>query len=213
MAGLKLYGVALSPNVMRVLLCLYEKGLDFELVPVDLRAGEHKQEPFISLNPFGQVPALEDGDVKVFESRAITEYLCHAYPEKGPELVPSDKKALASMLTWKEVESGQYNDPASKLAFELIYKPMFFGGTPDEAVVADLEAKLAKVLDVYEAHLSKSKYLGGDEYSLADLNHLPGLHILLGTPSKKLIESRPHVSKWCTDVLARPAWAKVVALL
>lgn len=78
---------------MRVLATLYEKGLDFELVPVDMKAGAHKQEPLISLNvrtqlwfslvfiitylttllcsflffqPFGQIPALLDGDLTLF---------------------------------------------------------------------------------------------------------------------------------------------------
>ncbi|KAK1291160.1 hypothetical protein QJS10_CPB17g01361 [Acorus calamus] len=150
---------------------------------------------------------------KFLKSRAITEHLCHAYPEKGPALLPSDKKALASVLTWKEVEAGQFNVQASKLAFELFYKAFLFGGTADEAVVAEHEERLAKVLDVYEVRLSKNKYLGGDEYSLADLNHLPCLHFLVGTPVKKIFDSRPHVSKWCTDALARPAWAKVVAMM
>ncbi|KAK1278060.1 hypothetical protein QJS04_geneDACA007315 [Acorus gramineus] len=213
MAGLKLYGVNQSTNVMRALVCLYEKGLDFEFVSVDMYSGEHKKDPFISFNPFGQVPVLEDGDIQIFESRAITEHLCRAYTEKGPTLLPSDKKALASVLTWKEVEAGQFNVPASKLAFELFYKSFLFGGTADEAVMAEHEERLAKVLDVYEVRLSKNNYLGGDEYSLADLNHLPCLHFLVGTPVKKIFDSRPHVSKWCTDALARPAWAKVVAMI
>jgi glutathione S-transferase len=62
MAPRKLYGMPLSPNVVRVATVLNEKGLDFEIVPVDLRTGAHKQPEFLALNPFGQIPALEDGD-------------------------------------------------------------------------------------------------------------------------------------------------------
>jgi hypothetical protein len=91
MAPMKLYGMPLSPNVVRVAAALNEKGLDFEIVPVDLRTGAHKQPEFLALNvrihyqpflavrcqptrsdlissspcrtqPFGQIPALQDGD-------------------------------------------------------------------------------------------------------------------------------------------------------
>ena len=90
MAPRKLYGMPLSPNVVRVATVLNEKGLDFEIVPVDLRTGAHKNPEFLALNvrplpsirlpllfgqilicysavvpssqPFGQIPALEDGD-------------------------------------------------------------------------------------------------------------------------------------------------------
>lgn len=50
MASIKVHGVPMSTATMRVLAALYEKELDFELIPVDMRAGAHKQEPFVSLN-------------------------------------------------------------------------------------------------------------------------------------------------------------------
>ncbi|THG01750.1 hypothetical protein TEA_008987 [Camellia sinensis var. sinensis] len=77
-------------------------------------------------------------------------------------------------------------------------------------IVAEAEAELAKVLDVYEARLEKSKYLASEKYTIVDLLHLPNLQSLMGTPAKKLIESRPRVSSWCSDILARPTWAKVL---
>ncbi|KAL3605035.1 hypothetical protein D5086_005894 [Populus alba] len=65
---LKLYGTPMSTCTSRVLTCLHEKSLDFELVPVDLFAGEQKQPPFLAKNPFGQIPALEDDDLTLFAS-------------------------------------------------------------------------------------------------------------------------------------------------
>ena len=50
MASIKVHGVPMSTATMRVLAALYEKELEFELIPVDMRAGAHKQEPFLSLN-------------------------------------------------------------------------------------------------------------------------------------------------------------------
>ncbi|KAK3415550.1 hypothetical protein EUGRSUZ_H01169 [Eucalyptus grandis] len=207
---MKVHGGVASTATMRVFATLYEKDLEFEFVPVDLRAGEHKKEPFLALNPFGQVPAFEDGDLKLFESRAITGYIAHAYADKGTPLV-CEGKPMATVGVWMEVEAHQFDTLASKLQWELVYKPMF-GMAMDAAVVEENEPKLAKVLDVYEARLSQSKYLGCDCFTLADLHHLPTLTNLMGTPLKKLFDARPKVSAWVADIMARPAWAKVLAM-
>ncbi|KAF8394554.1 hypothetical protein HHK36_020765 [Tetracentron sinense] len=212
MACLKVHGSVFSTAVLRVITCLNEKDLEFELVPINMAAKEHKKEPFISLNPFGQVPAFEDGDLKLFESRAITKYIAYEYKEKVTQLISMDSKKMAILAQWLEVEAHQYDPAASKLTFELVIKPLMLGLTSDGAVVEEYEGKLAKVLDVYEARLAESKYLAGDCFSLADLHHLPSINYLMGTQAKKLFESRPHVSAWCTDILARPAWTKTLAM-
>ena len=118
---------------------------------------------------------------------------------------------MAIVAVWMEVEAHQFNPVASKLGWELVFKPMF-GMTTDAAVVEENEAKLAKVLDIYEARLAQNKYMGGDAFTLADLHHLPTVQVLMGTQCKKFFDSRPCVSAWCADILARPSWAKVVAM-
>ncbi|EEF30505.1 glutathione S-transferase PARB [Ricinus communis] len=210
MAAVKVHGSPLSTATQRVLACLYEKETEFEFVNINMAAGEHKQEPFISLNPFGQVPVLEHGDLKLFESRAITQYLAHEYSDKGTQLLcPGMKTAILSV--WMEAEAHQFEQPASKLNWEIVYKP-FFKLTTDPAAVQENEATLTKVLDVYESRLAQSKYLACGCFTLADLHHLPNLQLLMGTECKKLIDARPHVSAWATDITARPAWAKVLAM-
>ncbi|KAH7836650.1 hypothetical protein Vadar_003921 [Vaccinium darrowii] len=209
-ATMKVHGALFSTASQRVFACLYEKQLEFELVPIDMRTGGHKKEPFISLNPFGQLPAFEDGDLTLFDSRAINLYIAHAYADKGTQLVYAGKQ-MATVSVWMEVEAHQFDPVASKLVFELAFKSMF-GMTTDMAVVEEKEAKLGQVLDIYEVRLSQSKYLGGDDFTLADLHHLPCIQILMGTQVKKLFNSRPHVSAWCAAILARPAWLKVLAM-
>jgi glutathione S-transferase len=92
-----------------------------------------------------------------------------------------------------EVEAHKFDPPASKLTWELALKPLF-GLVADKVVVEENEAKLAKVLDIYESGLAQSKYLTCECFTLADLNHLPGVQYLMGTEAKKLFDSRPHVS-------------------
>ncbi|XP_006355800.1 glutathione S-transferase-like [Solanum tuberosum] len=209
--AIKVHGPMLSPAVVRVVATLKEKNLDFELIHVDLQNGDHKREPFISLNPFGQVPAFEDGDLKLFESRAITQYIAHTYADKGNQLLPNDPKKMAIMYVWIEVEAQKFEPVGSKLSYEIVIKPML-GMVTDDAIVAENEEKLSKLLDVYESRLKNSKYLSGDSFTLADLHHAPVLHYLIGTKVKSLFNARPHVSAWVADILARPAWAKSLEL-
>jgi glutathione S-transferase len=209
MAPIKLYGMPLSANVIRVAAVLNEKELDFEIVPVDLRTGAHKHPDFLALNPFGQIPALQDGDEVLYESRAINRYIATKYKSQGPDLVPTPS---AKLETWLEVESKHFYPAVSPLAFQLLIKPVVLGGAPDQAVVDKHAADLAKVLDVYEAHLAKgNKYLAGDAYTLADANHLSYMVQLSKTSKAELITSRPHLKAWWDDISARPAWIKTVA--
>ncbi|GAV88951.1 GST_C domain-containing protein/GST_N domain-containing protein [Cephalotus follicularis] len=203
----RVYGSLNSPATLRVLACLFEHDLDFEFVPIDLNAGEHKKKQFLSMNPFGQVPVYEDGDMKQFESRAIIRCMGFAYGKEGKELIYWDAKEQAVVANWIDVEDHQFEPPAMKL----INKPTN-GSTSDEAIVVGAKARLTKVLDVYEARLTHFKYLASNKYTIADVVHLPNLHALLGSKFKNLVESRPHVSEWCTEILARPAWAKVLEM-
>lgn len=211
MAAIKVYGTPFSTATTRVLVTLHEKEVEYEFVPVDLRAGEHKKEPFLSLNPFGQVPAFEDGDLKLFESRAITKYIVSQYADKGNQLACGDVKQKAIIGEWIEAESNQFDPIASKLTKELVVKPVM-GMATDAAVVEEHEPKLAKVLDVYESRLAQSKYLACDCFTLADLYHIPHIYYLSGTQIRKLFDSRPHVSAWVADITARPSWSKVLAM-
>lgn len=71
---LKLYGSAMATS--RVLVTILEKELPYELILIDISKGEHKTDEFKKLQPFGQVPALDDDGFLMFESRAICRYLC-----------------------------------------------------------------------------------------------------------------------------------------
>ncbi|KAK6154202.1 hypothetical protein DH2020_013841 [Rehmannia glutinosa] len=153
--AIKVHGSLFSTATMRVLACLNEKGLDYEFVPIDMKA----------------------------ESRAINQYITSTYTDKGTPLVFHDPKEMAVLFVGMQVESLQYNPPAGKLTLELAIKPML-GMTTDEAVVEEKEAELAKVLDVYESRLAQSKYVSGDSFTLADLHHLPTLNYLMGTRIK-----------------------------
>ncbi|CAI0447634.1 unnamed protein product [Linum tenue] len=211
---LKLHGAAMSACTARVLTCLHEKGLDFEFVPVDLFSGEHKLPPFLSISPFGLIPVLQDGDLTLFESRAITAYIAEKYKDTGSDLLLTRHEAgpaaaAAAVKVWTEVESQHFNPAIAPIVYQYFVASMQ-GGSPDQAAIDGHAEKLGKVLDVYEARLEKSKYLAGDSYSLADLHHVPYTYYLMKTPvAASVVGGRPRVKAWWEDISGRPAFLKV----
>ncbi|XP_026382154.1 glutathione S-transferase F13-like [Papaver somniferum] len=208
--GMKIYGIPKSCATACVMTCLGEKVIEeYELVHVDLSKGEHKSSSHLAKNPFGKVPVLEDGSLTLFESRAITGYLCRKY-KSGTDLLRCDSVEEGAMVgVWLEVESQQFSAAIYPIMFEKLMKP-FLGLTPDQSVVDEYLLKLGSVLDIYEERLSNSKYLACDSFTLADLHHLPYIHYFIKrTPYGDLITSRAHVKAWWEDISARPSFVKV----
>eukprot|EP01018_Ginkgo_biloba_P009466 Gb_36282 [translate_table: standard] len=208
--AIKVHGLPFSTCTTRVLACLNEKEVtDYELIPVNLMAGAHKQPPFLALNPFGQIPAFQDGDLTLFESRAIIKYVAKKYEGQGTNLLGTTLREQTMVQQWCEVESQQFNGPCSAVVSQIVILPKM-GGTTDEAVVEANIEKLNRVLDVYEQRLSKNNYLAGDFFSLADLQHLPYAFYLVTAAGKgDLINSRKHVKAWWDDISSRPSWKKL----
>ncbi|KAK9108016.1 hypothetical protein Syun_024027 [Stephania yunnanensis] len=208
----KVYGQALVSSPRRVLACFIEKGIEFEIVHVDLLKGEQRNPEFLKLQPFGVAPVTQQGDYTLYESRAIIRYYSEKYKSQGTDLLGKTLEEKGLVEQWLEVEAQNYNAPAYDLVVNLLVYPKL--GIPVNAdLVKESEEKLGKVLDVYEERLSKSKYLAGDFFSLADLSHLPFNHNLVNAIGKAyLIEDRKHVKAWWDDISSRPAWKKVLEL-
>eukprot|EP00897_Mesotaenium_endlicherianum_P001594 jgi/Mesen1/1462/ME000132S00403 len=212
MAPVKVYGAYYSTCTMRVLTTLYEKEAEYELVPIDLTKGEHKQPEFLARQPFGQIPVLDDGEIEIFESRAIFRHLALKFKEQGNELfgpTPNDRSKIDSYI---EAEQANFNPPISAIVYEKVWAPMY-GRTTDEARVAENQEKLGKVLDVYEKILASRPYLAGEEFTLADLSHMPYSHYTINVAKAgQEFESRPNVKAWIDRLFARPSWAKILEL-
>lgn len=207
----KVHGAARSTCTMRVLTALAEKNVDCQLTPVNMMLGEHKQPPFLAIQPFGLVPVLQDEDVTLFESRAIIRYIAEKYKDQGSALYGSTLEEKAVVEQWMEVEGQNYNPAIQPIFFQLVIAPLK-GMPTDHKIVEASSEKLAKVLDVYEDHLKKHEYLAGDFFSLADLSHLPYTHYLINnTDQGGLFTSRKNVNAWWQKISSRPSWKKVVA--
>ncbi|CAD6335075.1 unnamed protein product [Miscanthus lutarioriparius] len=210
MAPMKLYGATVSWNVTRCVVALEEAGAEYQIVPIDFATAEHKSPDHLARNPFGQVPAFQDGDLHLWESRAICKYVARKH--KPDLLREGNLKESAMMDVWLEAEANQYTAALNPILYQCLVSPMF-GGTTDQKVVEENLEKLKKVLEVYEARLAKHKYLAGDFLSLADLNHVSVTLCLLATPHAFVFDAYPHVKAWWDGLMARPSVQKVAALM
>ncbi|XP_066367120.1 glutathione S-transferase 1-like [Miscanthus floridulus] len=210
MAPMKLYGATVSWNVTRCVVALEEAGAEYQIVPIDFATAEHKSPDHLARNPFGQVPAFQDGDLHLWESRAIGKYVARKH--KPDLLREGNLKESAMVDVWLEVEANQYTAALNPILYQCLVSPMF-GGTTDQKVVEENLEKLKKVLEVYEARLAKHKYLAGDFLSLADLNHVSVTLCLLATPHASVFDAYPHVKAWWDGLMARPSVQKVAALM
>ncbi|XP_066364110.1 glutathione S-transferase 4-like [Miscanthus floridulus] len=193
--AVKVYGWAMSPYVSRALLALEEAGADYELVPEHLARN---------------VPVLEDGDLTLFESRAIAR---HVLRKHKPELLGAGSlEHAAAVDVWLEVEAHQLHPAAVAIVIECIFAS-YLGRERNQAVVDENVEKLKKVLEVYEAWLSQSRYLAGDFLSLADLSHLTIMHYFMATEYATLVEAHPHVKAWWEELAARLAAKKVAEFM
>ncbi|PIA39849.1 hypothetical protein AQUCO_02600363v1 [Aquilegia coerulea] len=206
----KVHGPAIASATRRVLLCLIEKEIEYEIVHVDMLNGANKTPEFLKLQPFGFVPVIEDGDYMLYESRAIIRYYAEKYKSQGTELLGKTIEERGVVEQWLEVEGQNYHQPIYDIIVQLKFNPKL-GKPVDMKLVEESEQKLGKVLDIYEERLSKSKYLAGNFFSLADLSHIPFTHYLVNDVGKEyMIRDRKNVSAWWDDITSRPAWKKVL---
>lgn len=117
----------------------------------------------------------------------------------------------ASIDQWLEAEGQSFNPPSSVLVFQLAFAPRM-KIKQDEKLIKQNEAKLASVLDVYDKRLGESRYLAGDDFTLADLSHLPNAQYLNGTDVGELFKSRKNVERWWDEISRRESWKKVVEM-
>ena len=205
---MKLYGTAISTCTRKVLCTLAEKGVEAELISVDIMKGAAKEPSYVKAHhPFAKVPALEDDGFTMYESRAIIRYLDDSLP--GPKLTPADAQGRARMEQWTSVEDSYFSKPALKVIGERVFKPML-GIPTDETNVEAGKVELARTLDVLDERLAHAPYLAGADFSLADLGYLPYVDYLFVAKEGELITSRPHVAAWWTRISARPSWQKVL---
>jgi glutathione S-transferase len=156
---MKLYYHPISGHAHRAHLFLSLLGLDFELVEVDLMKAEQKTEAFLKLNPFGQVPVLEDDGVVIADSNAILVYLATRYGDAG--WLPQDPVGAATVQRWLSVAAGEIaSGPATARIINLFKKPV----DPADAI-----ARAHHILALVDGSLAGKDWIAARQPTIADI--------------------------------------------
>ena len=164
---IRLYDSATSPNCHRVKVVLEEKRIPYEIIPVDLKAGEQKKPGFLRLNPYGKVPVIIDGQTVLYESCIINEYLEEKYPDRP--LMPTDFAKRARIRILIDYGLNHFAPPYQKLREELRGKPE---KEKDRQVIDDAVRRLVNLFQLFEREIGDNSYLAGD-FSLLDAALIP----------------------------------------
>jgi glutathione S-transferase len=188
----------------KVRIALDEKGIGYELVSVPFsRAGYQPKHPkVLELNPKAQVPVLVDGDVAIYDSTIIFEYLEDTHPL--PALYPSDPGRRARCRVMEAAADEILFPSVWELIREVFYKPD--GAGRDQAAVAAAQQAIATHYDRLERQLGEQPFLCGD-LSVADIGYF--MTITFATSlGQGLTDSHPGLQAWYARVLARPAFGR-----
>jgi glutathione S-transferase len=194
--GIKLHYHSLSTYSRRVLIAFVEKQIPHELVVVDMAARRHREQPYLSLNPYGRVPTLEEDGFILFESTAILNYLEATRPT--PPLVPGDARGRALVDMHMKLCDLQLTRHAGTIVFPKRFLPKERWNT---VAIAESKAEIEKHLAILDKHLAGRTYLVAEQFSLAEVCYIPFLEFL------PLMEIAPPsaVAAWSQRLLARPS--------
>lgn len=232
---MKLYHGWLSSASRRVRLCLAEKGLTYESVPIDMGKQEHHAPAYLAMNPNGVVPALQlDTGASLYESSTICEYLDDIAPE--PPLRPADpyqRAVMRNFVRWTDEKSlpnllilnwsialqpgasqwsdAQLNERLARIpTAERRQAWVRIARKPytDEEKQEALR-KLLALVQKMEEMLAESTWLVGNSYSLADIAAVPFIARIAELSPDAIDEAQcPRVVSWWERVQARPSFTQ-----
>ena len=194
---MRLYWHPFSIFPRRVRIALREKSIACEEVQVDLPGGALRAPEFRRLNPFAQVPVLEDDGLVVFESLAILEYLEERHPT--PALLPTERAGRARARALMQA-AGDYFAPPFKRWLAQYFTP----DTADPADIALAATQLREQVDILHGLLGGQDYLLGT-FSLADIAYAPLACELSSCGLAELASRSPRLAGWIARMQARPA--------
>ncbi len=200
---MKLYYAAQTRSV-RPRWLLEEIGTPYELVRLDMSKDEHKNPAYMKIHPHGAVPALVDGDLALFESAAICEYLADKFPEK--HLAPAvGTKARAYYYQWMIYAMATLEPPIIQVFLNTARLPE---AERSAAAAEEGRQKFAEVARVLEAALTGKSFILGEQFSAADvmIGSSLGWAQMLG-----LLNGYPAIEAYVGRLITRPAFQRAQA--
>ena len=202
-----LYGMG-SPNVVKVYIALEELGLPYEVKPVDVFSGQQFDAAFLKLNPNAKVPVIVDVDgpggepYTLFESGAILLYLA----DKTGRLLSSDPAAKFDTIQWLMTQMSTVGPMFGQFVHFIRFAP-----AGNEYSRSRYATQVHRVCEAIDRRLEASAYLGGADYSVADIATYPWLRLLPSLPGMEAVAKLPHLARWVGEINERPAVKKALA--
>lgn len=204
---MQIFGLPLSPFVRKVHIVAAEKGIAFEMVPVDPR---NPSPEFLAASPFRKMPALADGDFMLTDSTAIATYFEALVPK--PPILPAAPKARAKAIWFEEFSDTIVTPAAAKIVFNRFVAPKILGIPGNDEAATLGEQELAPVLEWFESQAPEDGWVAGGDYSIGDIAIASVLRTLSFVGFGPAAQKHPRTAAWHARVTARPAWQQVIKL-
>ncbi len=195
-----------SPNVQKIFVMLEETELPYEPIYVDVWKGDQFKPEFLKLNPNGKIPVIVDHEgpggkpYTCFESGAILIYLA----DKTGKFLPKDGTARYDVLQWLMIQM----TGVGPMFGQFVHFKRFAPAGNDYAM-SRYQTEVLRLYDVLEQRLGQSRFLGGPDYSIADIATFPWTrqHDFMGAKW----DTRPNLARWFAAISARPAVKRALA--
>jgi GST-like protein len=190
-----------TPNGWKISIMLEELGLPYNVIPVDIRAGEQFRPEFLAISPNNRIPAIVDhtpsdggGPFSVFETGAILIYLA----DKTGRFLPTETRARSNVLQWLMWQMSGLGPMLGQHGHFALYAPEKIPYAIER--YRDEAARLYRVLDT---QLGKTEgYVAGPDYSIADIACFPWT--MTHKAQGFTLDDYPNIKRWYALVRARP---------
>jgi len=197
-----------TPNGHKVHIMLEECALPYRVIPVDIGTGAQFDNKFLTISPNNKIPAIIDpqgpdaAPISLFESGAILLYLAG----KTGKLLPADTRGKYEVLQWLMFQMGSVGPMLGQAHHFRIYAP--------EKIAYAIERytnEAKRLYGVINKRLASSRYIGGRDYSIADIAVFPWLRSWKNQGVE--LKDYPHLKGWFDEIASRPAVQRGVEVL
>lgn len=191
---MKLYDSELSGNCYKVRLFASLIHTPLNIIPVNFMQGEHKQSKLMKLNPWGEIPILEDGNIVLRDGQAILVYLANKYG--GEAWWPSEAHLQADVMQWLSVAANEIQHGPNKA--RLIKK---FAADYDHTQCV-LQSN--KILALIDSHLMNNHWLAANRPTIADCAIYP--YISIAHDGDIEVDKYPNIKAWMKRIEQLPGY-------
>ena len=160
---IKLYNSDISGSCYKIRLLLNILGQQYETIPVDFVNKEHKTAKYMALNPFGEIPIFEDGELRLRDAQAIMVYLAKKY-DKTNQWYPNDATAMGQIQQWLSTGGGEVMNAAAARLVKVLNYPMD---------LEKLQVGAHRVFKIMDDHLAGREFLELGHPTIGDISCFP----------------------------------------